>query len=102
MKNEKLKNLIDLAVFNKGTGTVTIPYDAYMLMHTDSVYWNIVRATYKNGGAEKATEYMLSLLEEPLVGTGFARAQPPMCDVEAIAYLYNLPVDYIEKYILEV
>ena len=99
MKNKDLQKLTNLAVFNKGTGTVTIPYDAYMLMHTDSVYWSLVRTTYKNGGAEKATEYMLSLLEEPLVGTGFTRAQPPMCDADAVAYLYNVPTDYVEKFL---
>lgn len=102
MKNKDLQKLTNLAVFNKGTGTVTIPYDAYILMHHDSIYLNLIRSSYKQGGAQDAMKQLLTTLEDPMVGTGFAKAQPPMCDTEAIAHLYDLPVDYIEKYILEV
>ena len=102
MKNKDLQKLTNLAVFNKGAGTVTIPYDAYILMHHDSIYLNLIRSSYKQGGAQDAMKQLLTTLEDPMVGTGFAKAQPPMCDTEAIAYLYDLPVDYIEKYILEV
>ena len=101
MKNESLKTLSNLAIFNKGTGTVTIPYDAYILMHKDSIFLNFIRCSYKQGRDEDVVAQVHTILEDPVVGTGFTKAQPPMCDSEAIAYLYGLPEDYVSKYILE-
>ena len=101
MKHKCLESIRNTAVFNKGMGTVTIPYDAYFLMHRDSLYLDLMKQAYEINEEKKATEYVRHVLAGPLVGTGYKKAVPPMTDIEAISYLYGLPEEYVRNYLWE-
>lgn len=101
MKDKILENVEKMAVFNKGMGTVTIPYTAYYLMFRDSVHMDLMRQMFAINDPAKSLDYAMETLEHPLTGTGYKKAQPPMVDIEAISYIYDLPEDYVRKYLWE-
>lgn len=91
---ECVDSLDRFAVLNKSQGTVTIPFRSFYQLRHDSTVLSLL----KNGICE-VEDIMEKERNFDFLGSTFASIHIPILDIDAISYVYGVPVETIEKYL---
>ena len=72
---------MSMVTLNKGAGTVTMSYAAYRTVHHDSVMLHLLLS---------GNDFLLDDFKEMHgLGKGYTMCQSPMCDEDALKYVFG-------------